>query len=153
VARQPPLLHGCQFIQRRVVDMLNLVCINGRMAGDPESGQSQQGVAYATIPVAVERGQGENKQVTYLDCVAFRQQADFVSKYFNKGDAINLVGSISVRDWQDRNGIKHRKFEIVVNEVSFPASGRRQKQGKSNGDRDRVPAGVASEEPGPKYEF
>ena len=103
---------------------MNLVCINGRLASDPEGGESGQKVAYARFSVAIERGSGESKQVTFLDVVTFRQQADFVRQYFHKGDGINIVGSISVRDFEDSSGVKRRKFEIVATQVSFPASGK-----------------------------
>lgn len=114
---------------------MNLVCLNGRLAADPEGAESGQGVTYATFPVAIERGSGENKSVIYLDCVTFRQQADFVRKYLHKGDGINIAGSINVRDWTDQSGIKHRKFEIVISQISFPVSGkgRNGQQAKSQG--------------------
>jgi len=109
---------------------MNQVWLNGRLASDPESGESGSGVNYAKFAVAIERGSGESRETTFLDCVVFRQTAEFVSKYFGKGDAINVVGSISVRDWEDSNGIKRRKYEILVSQVSFPASGK--SRGTSN---------------------
>lgn len=126
---------------------MNQVWLNGRLASDPEGGESNGGVTYAKFSVALERGSGDNKEVSYLDCVAFRQTADFVRKHFTKGSGINVVGSISVRDWTDQSGVKHRKYEIIVNNVSFPVTGRSRSggQGGRDGQRgDRAPAGAAA---------
>lgn len=139
---------------------MNQVWLNGRIAGDPEGGESAQGVAYAVFPIAVERGSGENKQTTFLDCVAFRQQADFIQQYFKKGDSINVTGSISVRDWTDSNGIKHRKYEIMVSQIAFPVAGKgrgssagaqttRSARGRENPNNGRSPVGAAAGAPEP----
>jgi len=128
---------------------MNQVWLNGRLASDPEGGESNGGVQYAKFSIAIERGSGDNKEVTYLDCVAFRQQADFVRKHFTKGSGINVVGSISIRDWNDNNGVKHRKAEILVSQVGFPVTSR-SRSGGGQGRRDddpkngRVPAGAAA---------
>lgn len=127
---------------------MNQVILNGRLASDPEGGESNGGVTYAKFAVALEKGSGDNKETTYLDCVAFRQTADFVRKYFTKGSGINVIGSISVRDWTDANGVKHRKYEILVNNVGFPVTGR--SRGGGQGSRagapsdGREPVGAAS---------
>ena len=125
---------------------MNQLWLNGRLASDPEGGESNGGVTYAKFAVALEKGSGDNKEVMYLDCVAFRQTADFVRKHFTKGNGINVIGAISVRDWTDQSGIKHRKYEIIVSQVGFPATGRsRGGQAGRDGQRDnRVPAGAAA---------
>jgi len=128
---------------------MNQVWLNGRLASDPEGGESNGGVTYAKFAVALERGSGDNKEVMYLDCVAFRQTADFVKKYFAKGNGINVVGSISVRDWTDQSGVKHRRTcEILVKQVSFAVTGRSRsggQAGKDGGEKEsRAPAGAAA---------
>lgn len=113
---------------------MNQVWLNGRLTADPDGGEGGNGIAYAKFSVAIEKGSGENKQTDYIDCVAFRQTAEFVRKYFTKGDAINVVGSISVRDWEDQqSGVKRRKYEIVVTQVGFPVSSRSKNAGGSGG--------------------
>lgn len=112
---------------------MNQVWLNGRLASDPEGGESGQGVSYATFAVAIEKGSGENKQAMFLDVVTFRQQADFVKQYLHRGDAVNVTGSINVRDWEDQSGVKRRKFEIVATQVSFPVSGKGRGAGASGG--------------------
>ena len=117
---------------------MNQTWLNGRLASDPEGGESNGGVAYAKFTVALEKGSGDNKETTFIDCVAFRQTADFVRKHFTKGAGINATGSISVRDWTDGNGIKHRKYEILVSQVGFPVTGR-SRNGGGQGRRDDEP--------------
>jgi single-strand DNA-binding protein len=127
---------------------MNQVWINGRLASDPESGTSAQGVTYARFQVAIEHGYGENKTVMFLDCCAFRKTADFISQYFKKGDSCNLTGAISVRDWTDQNEVKRRKYEILVSQAEFPVSGRRQ-QSKSNGSGQRQRTSQSSSQSAP----
>lgn len=103
---------------------MNQIWLNGRLASDPEGGESGQGVSYATFSVAIEKGSGDAKTAMFLDCVTFRQQADFVKQYLHKGDSINIIGSINVKDWEDKSGVKRRKFEIVATQISFPVSGK-----------------------------
>ena len=126
---------------------MNQVWLNGRLAADPESGTSAQGVDYATFTVAMDKRVGDGKETIFLDCAAFRKTSGFVVQYFKKGDAINVVGAVNVRNWEDRNGVKHRKYEILVNQVGFPTGGRSRRTGKSNGEPqdEAVPAGSASE--------
>ena len=132
---------------------MNQVWLNGRLAADPEKGTSAQGVDYATFTVAMDKRVGDAKETIFLDCCAFRKTSTFVAQYFKKGDAINVVGSVNVRNWEDRNGLKHRKYEILVNQVGFPISGRSRGTGKSNGEpQDRaVPAGSVSDPRDPGY--
>lgn len=134
---------------------MNQVWIQGRLSSDPEGGESGQGVSYATFSIAVEKGSGDNKQTSFLDCVTFRQPADFVKQYLHKGDSVNVVGSISIRDWEDQSGVKRRKFEIVASQITFSVSGKsRSSSGGYSGRTPRnggapVGAGVGRE---PMYE-
>ena len=103
---------------------MNVICLNGRLAADPECGESGGGVVYATFGLAIEKGYGENKSTMFLDIVTFRQQADFVRQHLHKGDAINVIGSVNVRDWTDGSGVKHRKYEVLATQITFPVSGK-----------------------------
>lgn len=127
---------------------MNQVWLNGRLAADPDGGESGQGVTYATFTIALEKGTGDNKTTVYIDCCTFRQAANFVRQYFKKGDAINAVGSLNVRDWTDQSGVKHRKFEVIVSQVGFPTAGKVRNGGTRRADNSprngQIPAGVAS---------
>lgn len=130
---------------------MNQIWLQGRLSSDPEGGESGQGVSYATFSLAVERGYGEQKQAMFLDVVTFRQQADFVKQHLNKGDSINIIGSINVRDYEDSNGVKKRKFEVVASQISFPVSGKSRSDGFSgraprNGG-SRAPVGAGRPDP------
>lgn len=105
--------------------MLNSAIIMGRLTFDPELRTTNTGLSVTTFTVAVDRGYtkpGEQKQTDFIRCVAWRQQAEFVTKYFRKGSMIAVQGSIQVRNYEDRNGIKREQTEIVVNNVSFCGS-------------------------------
>lgn len=129
---------------------MNQVCLNGRLAQDPEGGESAQGVQYATFQLAVTKLSGGQQEVMFISCCAFRTTAEFVRKHFHKGDGINLTGSLNVRDWTDQSGVKHRKFEILADKVGFPQGGKTQARSGNNGNRAPrnsrpEPAGVAAE--------
>lgn len=103
--------------------MLNKVIIMGRLTRDPDFKQTQSGVAMCKFSVAVERQfkdkmTGE-RQTDFLDCTAFRGTAEFVSRYFNKGNMILVEGNIQNNNYTDNNGVKHYSNNIMVENVSF----------------------------------
>ena len=105
--------------------MLNVAIIMGRLTADPELRTTASGVAVTTFSVAVDRRfqrQGEEKQTDFINVVAWRQTAEFVSRYFHKGSMIAVRGSIQQRNYEDKNGNKRTAFEIVAEEVSFCGS-------------------------------
>ena len=105
--------------------MLNSISIAGRLSKDPELRTTQSGVSVASFTVAVERdfsSQGQQREVDWFDCVAWRQGGEFVSKYFHKGDMIIVTGRMQARDWTDNNGNKRRSWEIQVDHSYFGAS-------------------------------
>ena len=105
--------------------MLNCSAIMGRLTADPELRQTADGVSVTSFTVAVDRGyvkQGEERQADFIDCVAWRQQAEFINKYFNKGSMIAITGRLQTRNWEDRNGSKRKETEILITEVSFCGS-------------------------------
>ncbi len=102
--------------------MLNKVILMGRIANDMELRQTNSGVSVLRLAIAVDRNfvrQGEERQTDFIDCVAWRQQAEFISKYFHKGSMINVVGSLQKRSWDDQNGNKRYSTEVIIDEVNF----------------------------------
>lgn len=99
--------------------MLNKVILMGRLTKDPELRTTNSGVSVATFSVAVDTGHGENKTTDFINCVAWRNTAEFVSKYFTKGKMIIISGRISSRSYEDKNGNKKYITEVVANEVQF----------------------------------
>lgn len=101
---------------------LNVVALMGRLTRDPEMRKTPQGVSVATFTVAVDRSfvkQGEERQADFIDIVCWRNTAEFVCKYFQKGSMIALNGSIQTRAYQDKNGNNRKAFEIVADNVHF----------------------------------
>ena len=102
--------------------MLNKVIIMGRITQDLELKQTQSGVSVLSFSVAVDRGyvkQGEEKQADFITCVAWKNHAEFISKYFAKGRMIALEGNLRTRTYDDKNGSKHYVTEVYVDNVSF----------------------------------
>lgn len=122
--------------------VLNLISIAGRLSKDPELRYTQSQVAVCSFGVAVERDfaqQGQQREVDWFDVVAWRQGAEFVSKYFHKGDMIIVMGRMQARDWTDQNGNKRRSWEIQADHCYFGGSksdsqgnGQSQYQGYQN---------------------
>jgi single-strand DNA-binding protein len=106
--------------------MLNSAIIMGRLTFDPELKSTGSGVSVCSFTVAVDRRfrsqQNEERQTDFIRCVAWRQTAEFVSKYFRKGSMIAVQGSIQVRNYADKNGNKREAVEIVADQVSFTGS-------------------------------
>ena len=105
--------------------MLNRVILMGRI--------TPSGVSVLTFTVAVDRGyvrQGEERQTDFITCVAWRQQAEFINRYFAKGRMIAIEGNLRTRTYDDKNGTKHYVTEVFVDSVSF--TGERAQGGESN---------------------
>ena len=102
--------------------MLNVVAIMGRLVADPELRSTPNGVNVTSFRIACDRNfvrQGEQRQADFFDVVAWRQQAEFVSKYFQKGSLIAIEGALQSRQYQDKAGNNRTAIEIVANNVSF----------------------------------
>ena len=104
--------------------MLNCAIIMGRLTADPELRTTQSGNSVTSFTVAVDRAykSGDERQTDFINVVAWRGTADFVSRYFRKGQMIAVQGSIQVRNYEDRNGNKRTAVEIVADNVSFCGS-------------------------------
>lgn len=109
--------------------MLNHITIMGRLTRDPELRYTQSQTPVASFALAVDRDfgsrDGGEKQTDFIDCVAWRQTAEFVSKYFTKGSMAVVSGRLQIRDWTDRDGGKRRSAEVVVDNMYFGESRRR----------------------------
>jgi single-strand DNA-binding protein len=105
---------------------LNKVVLCGRLTADPELKQTQNGVAVVTFTLAVNRrfqsrtaDAAGGQQADFISLVAWRQTAEFISKYFKKGSALCVTGSIQTRSWQDQQGQRRYTTEVVVDEAMF----------------------------------
>ncbi len=109
--------------------MLNHITIMGRLTRDPELRYTQSQTPVASFTLAVDRDfgsrDGGEKQTDFIDCVAWRQTAEFVSKYFTKGSMAVVSGRLQIRDWTDRDGGKRRSAEVVVDNMYFGENRRR----------------------------
>ena len=108
--------------------MLNHITIMGRLTRDPELRRTGSGIAVASFTVAVDRDfggrDGGEKETDFIDCVAWRQTGEFISKYFTKGSMIVVSGRLQIRNWTDKEGNKRRSAEVVADNVYFGESRR-----------------------------
>ena len=117
--------------------MLNHVTIMGRLTRDPELRRTGSGIAVASFTVAVDRDfggrDGGEKETDFIDCVAWRQTGEFVSKYFTKGRMIVVSGRLQIRSWTDKDGNKRRTAEVVADNCYFGDSKRDNDGGNAYG--------------------
>lgn len=105
--------------------MVNCAILMGRLTKDPELRTTQNGTSVTSFTVAVDREyvrQGEERQTDFINVVAWRQTAEFVSRYFRKGSMIAVQGSIQTRNYEDRHGNKRTAVEVIADKVSFCGS-------------------------------
>ena len=116
--------------------MLNKIILMGRLTRDPELRRTQTGTAVTSFSLAVDRdfkSQNGEKETDFIDIVAWRGTAEFVSKYFTKGRMAVVEGRLQIRDWTDRDGGKRRSAEVIADNVYFGDS-------KREGGSDYSPA-------------
>lgn len=107
--------------------MLNVAVLMGRLVADPELKHTPSDIAVTRFTIAVNRNYGktaEERKTDFIDVVAWRGTAEFICKYFKKGQLIAVDGSIQTGSYQDKDGIKRKTFEIVANNVNFAESKR-----------------------------
>ena len=118
--------------------MLNHIVIMGRLTRDPELRRTGSGIAVASFTVAVDRDfggrDGGEKETDFIDCVAWRQTGEFVSKYFTKGRMIVVSGRLQIRSWTDKDGNKRRTAEVVADNCYFGDSKREAEGGSYGGN-------------------
>ena len=115
--------------------MLNHITIMGRLTRDPELRRTSSGIAVASFTLAVDRDfgsrEGGERETDFIDCVAWRQTGEFVSKYFAKGRMAVVSGRLQIRNWTDKEGNKRRTAEVVADNVYFGDS-KRDDQGSNS---------------------
>lgn len=126
--------------------MLNVVVLTGRLVADPELRHTSSDLAVTTFTIAVNRRYaraGEERQTDFIDIVAWRSNAEFVCKYFQKGSLIAIEGSIQTRTYQDKDGKNRKVFEVVANNVQFAES-------KKDSGNVSAPANAFEQAPNPE---
>ena len=127
--------------------MLNKIILMGRLTRDPELRRTQSGTAVTSFSLAVDRdfkSQSGEKETDFIDIVAWRNTAEFVSKYFTKGRMAVVEGRLQIRDWTDRDGGKRRSAEVVADNVYFGDSRREGGSDYSAAPAYGAPSGYAA---------
>ena len=130
--------------------MLNKIFLMGRLTRDPELKRTQSGTAVTSFSLAVDRdfkGQNGEKETDFIDVVAWRSTAEYVSKYFTKGRMAVVEGRLQIREYTDRDGNKRRVAEVVADQVYFGDSKKQGGGGASYG----APAGNSYAAPAGGY--
>ena len=120
--------------------MLNRIIVMGRLTRDPELRRTQSGISVTSFSVAVDRDfrtQSGERETDFIEVVAWRNTAEFVTKYFTKGRMAVVEGRLQIRDWTDREGQKRRSAEIVADNIYFGDS----RRDNNNGEYGGAPAG------------
>lgn len=118
--------------------MLNNVVLMGRLTADPELRHTPNGIAVTSFTLAVGRSYskaGSERATDFIDIVAWRNTAEFVSRYFTKGQLVAVEGSIQTRTYQDKDGNNRKAFEIVASNVHFAEAKREQNGSYNNYDK------------------
>ena len=117
--------------------MLNHITIMGRLTRDPELRRTGQGTPVTSFTVAVDRDfsgkDGGQKEVDFIDCVAWRNTAEFVNSYFTKGRMIVVSGRLQIRTWKDKDGSNRKTAEVVADNVYFGDSNKKEDSGSAYG--------------------
>ena len=123
----------------------------GRLTKDPELRLTSNQTAYCNFTIAVDRrfkdAQG-NRQADFINCVAWKQTAQFIQKYFKKGNRIGIVGSIQTRQYEDNNGAKRFVTEVIVDEAEFVESQTQTAPAPQNQAEPTQASALAEEAPG-----
>lgn len=128
--------------------MINKVILMGRLCADPEFRQTQSGIAVCRFRIAVNRQhkQGSEQKADFISVVCWRQQAEFVSRYFRKGAMIIVEGRLQNADYTDANGVKHYSMEVQADNVSFGETRKaaESQQNATQGNHNRNPLNYQS---------
>ena len=133
--------------------MLNHIVIMGRMVRDPELRSTQSGISVCSFTLACDRDfktkDGGERETDFIDCVAWRSTAEFVSRYFTKGRMVAVEGRLQLRDWLDKEKNKRRSAEVQVSSAYFADSKAKEQEPPevSHGAADGFPSGGVGELP------
>lgn len=121
---------------------MNQCQLMGRLTREPELRQTTSGIPVASFSIAVDRRKGKDgtQEADFFNIVAWRHTAEFVSRYFAKGQRVAVVGQIQIRDYQDKDGVQRRATEIVAESVFFADSKREENHGQSYAPPYQPPA-------------
>lgn len=113
--------------------MLNKITLMGRLTRDPELRRTDSGVSVTSFTLAVDRDftsktTGE-KETDFIDCVAWRGTAEFISRYFEKGKMAVVSGNLQIRNWTDKEGNKRKNAEVIVSDIYFCERPREREEG------------------------
>ena len=135
--------------------MLNQISVQGRLARDPELRRTNSGKAVTSFTLACDRDfknqQTGEKEVDFIECVAWGGTAEMVEKYFHKGQMAVATGRLQLRDWTDKNGQKRRTAEILVNSIYF--CGSKESGTQANSGADNGYSTPAYQSPAPAANF
>lgn len=132
---------------------LNKVVLAGRLTADPELKQTPSGVYVCSFTLAINRrfSKDGQQEADFIKCQAWRQTAEFISRYFRKGSSLCICGSIQTRSWQDQNGEKRFATDVVADEAMF-VDGKNDAQGAEMAQDDQTPAPAYKAPQTPKFE-
>ncbi len=135
--------------------MLNHIVIMGRLTRDPELRRTGSGIAVTSFSLAVDRDfapkDGGERETDFIDCVAWRQTGEFVSKYFTKGRMAVVSGRLQIRNWTDKDGNKRRSAEVVADNVYFGESKREDGNASYGGNAYNTGSSSFTPPPAPGY--
>ncbi len=139
---------------------LNKVVLAGKLTADPELKTTQNGISVLSFTIAVNRrytkaadGQPAQQQADFISCVAWRQTAEFIARYFHKASSICITGSIQTRKWQDQNGQNRYATEVIIDEAMFvDTKSESSSQGSYTPDAYSAPAFSSGANDAPKFE-
>ena len=117
--------------------MLNRIILMGRLTHDSELRRTQSDTPVCSFSLAVDRNfvrQGEERKADFINCVAWRTTAEFISRYFHKGNLVAVEGSIQTRSWDDQDGKKRYATEVIVNQAYFVESKKDAQQSAGTGE-------------------
>ncbi len=123
--------------------MINTVALMGRLTFEPELRTTPSGVSVLRFQVACDRNYqraGADRQADFIDCVAWRQTAEFISRYFHKGSMIAIEGSIQTSNFTDKNGQNRKQVEVVASNVSFCGGKNESNNGQAQGFAQPAPS-------------
>lgn len=110
--------------------MVNIIVLMGRLTADPGLKTTPSNVSVCRFTLAVERDfakSGEEKQTDFISCIAWRNNAEFISKYFVKGQMMAVNGSLQTGTYTDNKGVKHQTFDVVVDKANFTGDKRNER--------------------------